>query len=143
MMTLLSGFLMIETNNPDEYDVINRQTIFKWALAIMLILVSYLVFSKPSYPTGIPNLDKIGHLGSFFILSYLTYLAFKPKWYVLAVILAGYAVFIEVVQSQLSYRSASFADFIADMVGISLFYFTHWLYCRYFKTAKLTEPDIQ
>nr|WP_275660388.1 VanZ family protein [Shewanella sp. Isolate13] len=142
-MTLLTGFLMIETNNPDEYDVINRQTIFKWALAIMLILVSYLVFSKPSYPTGIPNFDKIGHVGSFFILSYLTYLAFKPKWYILAVILAGYAVFIEVVQSQLSYRSASFADFIADMVGISLFYFTHWLYCRYFKTAKLTEPDPQ
>lgn len=141
-MTLWAGFLMIETNNTDEYDVISRQAIFKWALAIMLILVSYLVFSKPSYPTGIPNFDKMGHVGSFFILSYLTYLAFKPKWYTLAIILAGYAVFIEAVQSQLSYRSASFADFIADMVGISLFYFTHWLYCRYFKTAKLTEPDL-
>ncbi len=117
---------MINTNYKNAYDVINRQSVFKWALAITLILVSYLVFSKPNYyPTGIPNFDKIGHVGSFFVLSYLTFLAFKPKWYTLAVILAGYAVFIEIVQSQLSYRSASVADFIADMIGISLFYSTH------------------
>ncbi|MCL1138370.1 VanZ family protein [Shewanella pneumatophori] len=124
--------------------MINRQAIFKWALALTLILVSYLVFSKPNYyPSGIPNLDKIGHVGSFFMLSYLTYLAFKPKWYLLAVILAGYAIFIEIVQSQLSYRSASFADFIADMVGILLFYTSHWLYNRYFKAAKLFDSDNQ
>ncbi|MGS0683010.1 VanZ family protein [Shewanella sp. 125m-7] len=133
---------MIKTNYKNAYDVINRQSVFKWALAITLILVSYLVFSKPNYyPTGIPNFDKIGHVGSFFVLSYLTFLAFKPKWYTLAVILAGYAVFIEIVQSQLSYRSASVADFIADMIGISLFYSTHWIYCRYFKAANLANTD--
>ncbi|MGS0676711.1 VanZ family protein [Shewanella sp. 0m-4] len=133
---------MIDANDKNTFDVINRQTIFKCALALTLILVSYLVFSKPNYyQTGIPNFDKVGHVGSFFILSYLTYLAFRPKWYILAVILAGYAVFIELVQSQLSYRSASIADFIADMIGISLFYFTHWIYCRYFKAAKLIDPD--
>lgn len=136
------GFLMIDPNNTNDDDVINRQAIFKWALALTLILVSYLVFSKPNYyPSGIPNLDKIGHVGSFFMLSYLTYLAFKPKWYLLAIILAGYAIFIEIVQSQLSYRSASFADFIADMVGIFLFYISHWLYNRYFKAAKLVDSD--
>ncbi|WP_275974089.1 VanZ family protein [Shewanella pneumatophori] len=135
---------MIDANNTNDDDVINRQAIFKWALALTLILVSYLVFSKPNYyPSGIPNLDKIGHVGSFFMLSYLTYLAFKPKWYLLAVILAGYAIFIEIVQSQLSYRSASFADFIADMVGILLFYTSHWLYNRYFKAAKLFDSDNQ
>ncbi|MCL1131101.1 VanZ family protein [Shewanella sairae] len=132
---------MIEANNSNDHDVINRQTIFKSALALMLVLVSYLVFSKPNYyPTGIPYFDKFGHVGSFFVLSYLTYLAFKPKWYILAIILAFYAVFIEIVQSQLSYRSASIGDFIADMLGISLFYITHWLYCRYIKATKLIEP---
>ncbi|MEZ9596167.1 VanZ family protein [Shewanella sp. 10N.261.52.F9] len=136
------GFLMINPNNSNDDNVITRQTIFKWALAVTLIVVSYLVFSKPNYyPTGIPYFDKMGHVGSFFVLSYLTYLAFKPKWYVLAVILACYAVFIEIVQSQLSYRSASIGDFIADMVGISLFYITHWLYCRYIKVTKLIEPS--
>ena len=127
-------------NLASVYDVINRQNIFKLALAITLLVVSYLVFSKPSYNINtIAHFDKIGHVGSFFVLAYLTYFAFKPRWYILAVVLAFYAVFIEMVQSQLSYRSASVADFIADMVGILLFYLTQWLYKRYFKASKLID----
>ncbi len=80
-------------------------------------------------------MDKLGHLGSFFCLALLTHLAFEPKWYSLAGILASYALFIELVQSRLPYRSASSADFIADMVGVLLFYFGLWLYRRYIKAA--------
>ena len=131
---------MMRTNIFSVYDVINRQNIFKLALAVTLVVVSYLVFSKPSYNINtIPHFDKIGHIGSFFVLSYLTYFAFKPRWYILAVVLAFYAVFIEMVQSQLSYRSASFADVVADMIGILLFYLTQWLYKRYFKASKLVD----
>ncbi|QQX82598.1 VanZ family protein [Shewanella sp. KX20019] len=120
--------------------MINRQNIFKLALAMTLIVVSYLVFSKPNYNINtIAHFDKIGHIGSFFVLSYLTYFAFKPRWYLLACVLAFYAVFIEIVQSQLSYRSASVADFIADMIGILLFYITQWLYSKYFKAAKIID----
>nr|WP_283105634.1 VanZ family protein [Shewanella kaireitica] len=134
---------MMRTNIFSVYDVINRQNIFKLALALTLVVVSYLVFSKPSYNINtIPHFDKIGHIGSFFVLSYLTYFAFKPRWYILAVVLAFYAVFIEMVQSQLSYRSASFADFVADMVGILLFYLTQWLYKRYFKASKLVDNNV-
>ncbi|MFT5788411.1 MAG: VanZ family protein [Shewanella sp.] len=131
---------MIKTNNASGHDVISRQNIFKLALAITLMLVSYLVFSKPSYNiNAIAHFDKIGHIGSFFVLSYLTYFAFKPRWYLLALVLVFYAVFIEMVQSQLSYRSASFADIVADMIGILLFYITQWLYSKYFKAAKLID----
>lgn len=134
---------MMRTNIFSVYDVINRQNIFKLALALTLVVVSYLVFSKPSYNINtIPHFDKIGHIGSFFVLSYLTYFAFKPRWYILAVVLAFYAVFIEMVQSQLSYRSASFADFVADMIGILLFYLTQWLYKRYFKASKLVDNNV-
>jgi len=84
-------------------------------------------------------MDKVGHLGSFFCLSYLTFLAFKPRWQYLAITLAGYAIFIELVQSTLPYRSASAGDFIADMAGVILFYLSHWGYLRYFRAAKFTE----
>lgn len=107
--------------------------------------ISYLVFSRPNYPfmlpQTIPNMDKIGHFGSFFCLSYLTHLAFKPKWYLLAITLACYGIFIELVQSTLPYRSASIADFVADMLGVLLFYFCHWSYLRYIKASGISEPE--
>lgn len=108
-----------------------RQNIFRLALIIAILVVSYLVFSKPNYPQNIPNLDKVGHFGSFFGLSFLVYFAFKPKWYLVAAAMAGYAVFIELVQSRLPYRSASVGDVIADMAGVAAFYFCLWLVNRY------------
>ncbi|QYJ87093.1 VanZ family protein [Shewanella mesophila] len=115
--------------------MISRKLIFKLALLLALLVISYLVFSRPNYPQLVPNMDKVGHLGSFFCLALLTYLAFEPKWYTLTSILAFYAIFIELVQSTLPYRSASSADFIADMLGVALFYFIHWLYRRYVKAS--------
>lgn len=119
--------------------VISRQYIFKLALAAALIVISYLVFSQPSYPQTIPNMDKVGHLLSFFCLSYLTHLAFKPRWYFLAMTLACYAIFIELVQSYLPYRSASIADLIADMIGVLFFYFCHWCYQRYINASQMQK----
>ena len=99
-------------------------------------MVSYLVFSRPGYNQSIPHIDKIGHFGSFFLLSALTHLAFKPKWLHLMLGLMAYAGFIEVIQSQLPYRSASWADFAADILGIVGFYLL--LLC-YRKRHSLTE----
>ncbi|RLV60248.1 hypothetical protein D5018_08065 [Parashewanella curva] len=67
-------------------------------------------------------MDKVGHFGSFFALAWLTYGAFKPKWYWLTSALAAYALLIEVIQGFLPYRSASLADFIADLAGVAAFY---------------------
>ncbi|WP_082930786.1 VanZ family protein [Shewanella woodyi] len=121
--------------------MISKRNIFKLALIAALIAISYLVFSRPSYPQLIPHMDKVGHLVSFFCLSYLTYLAFKPRWVFLAITLACYAIFIELVQYWLPYRSASLADFAADMLGVLLFYFCHWSYLRYFQASHLSEPE--
>nr|WP_211164484.1 VanZ family protein [Shewanella salipaludis] len=121
------------------HPVITKRTLFKLALAIAVLVISYLVFSRPNYPQNIPNLDKLGHIGSFFCLAYLSYLAFRPKWYLLSLALSGYAVLIELVQSRLPYRSASTADVVADLVGITLFYFLLWGYRRYFPATGLAE----
>ncbi len=78
-------------------------------------------------------MDKVGHLGSFFALSYLAHYAFKPRWYFLCISLATYAVLIELIQSRLPYRSASAADVIADFFGIALFYLLHFSINKYRK----------
>nr|WP_298770588.1 VanZ family protein [uncultured Shewanella sp.] len=101
-----------------------KPLIFKVAFIISLLLISYLVFSRQSYsPTWIPHFDKIAHAISFFILSLLTYFAFKPNNYLIITFLMGYASIIEIIQSVLPYRTASFGDLIADIIGISCFYF--------------------
>lgn len=102
--------------------MIKRQLVFRIALLAAVLLVSYLVFSKPSYPQNIPNLDKVGHIGSFFMLSWLAYLAYRPRWYWIVLELAFYGIMIEFIQSFLPYRSADVKDFMADMVGVALFY---------------------
>ena len=102
--------------------MIKRSHFFQFLLLVTLLIISYLVFSRPSYNQSIPHIDKIGHLGSFFLLSALAHLAFKPKWFYLFFGLIAYAGLIEIVQSYLPYRSASWADFAADIFGIVMFY---------------------
>ena len=113
--------------------MITYKNAFKLALVIAIIVVSYLVFSKPTYPQAFAHMDKVGHLGSFFALSYLAHSAFKPKWYYLCSALASYAILIELIQSRLPYRSASVADVMADFAGIGLFYLVNFSMNKYRK----------
>ncbi|MGL4474643.1 MAG: VanZ family protein [Shewanella sp.] len=119
--------------------MIVKRIIFKFALLLAVLVISYLVFSRPNYSPSVPHLDKIGHLSGFFCLSLLTYLAFKPKWPILLMIMAGYALLIEIVQSYLPYRSAEFGDWIADMSGVVLFYLSLWLYQLFSPAPKSIE----
>ncbi len=102
--------------------VIKGSYIFKLLLLITLLIISYLVFSRPGYNQSIAHIDKVGHFSGFFILSALSHLAFRPRWYLLFFGLIAYAGIIEIVQSYLPYRSASWADLAADILGISGFY---------------------
>ena len=105
--------------------------LFTGAFAIAVLIVSYLVFSKPNYPMTFSNMDKVGHTVSFLGLAFLAYFAFKPKWYWMCSILTAYAILIELIQSQIPYRSASIADVIADMLGIVLFYLLLFAFKKY------------
>ncbi len=122
-MTAFFG-LHIMALQPITCDIalIKQPLLFKLALVLALIVVSYLVFSRPQYPQNIPGMDKVGHVGSFFMLSWLAYLAFMPRWYWLVLNAAIYGALIEIIQLQLPYRSGDVADFIADMSGVLLFY---------------------
>jgi VanZ family protein len=104
---------------------------FKLALAVAVVVISYLVFSKPTYSQSFAHMDKVGHFGSFFSLACLTHLAFRPRWFTMVGILACYAILIELVQSQLPYRSASAGDVAADLAGVAAFFLLSWLRHRY------------
>ena len=105
--------------------------VFTAAFALAVLVVSYLVFSKPNYPVTFNNMDKVGHILSFFGLAFLAYFAFKPKWYWMWSVLTFYAILIEVIQSQIPYRSASVADVVADVFGIGLFYLFLFVFRKY------------
>ncbi|MDO6619154.1 MULTISPECIES: VanZ family protein [unclassified Shewanella] len=109
---------------------------FSAAFAFAVIIISYLVFSKPNYPMTFSNMDKVGHTVSFLGLTFLAYFAFKPKWYWMGLIMTAYAVLIELIQSQIPYRSASIADVVADLIGVVLFYLLLFVFRKY-QAAKL------
>lgn len=67
----------------------------------------------------IPGSDKLIHVMAYGILSLWFAQLISPKNYVrLAVALLLYGGFIELVQGQLPYRSASMLDLLANLVGI-------------------------
>ncbi|MBY5990584.1 VanZ family protein [Ferrimonas balearica] len=86
-------------------------------LLLALVVTSVMVFSKPGYRQPFDHFDKLGHLGAFFFLAALLQLATNWRPLTQLTLLLAYAAAIEVVQSQLPYRSADLADLAADMAG--------------------------
>jgi VanZ family protein len=80
-----------------------------------------------------PELDTIGHLTSFFILTWVSHSIIKIPLSICMPLLIFYGALTEVGQSFLGYRSGEFGDFIADIFGISLFVLAKWLYLRFFR----------
>ncbi|GAA5190705.1 VanZ family protein [Ferrimonas gelatinilytica] len=95
-------------------------------LLLALLVISYLVFSRPGYGQPFSHFDKLGHFGAFFCLAALLQWATNaPPWRQL-LWLGGYALMIEVIQSRLPYRHGDMIDMAADMIGASTFYLCLW-----------------
>lgn len=113
-------------------------TIFqnRWLASIMAILLldisTWLAFSEPATPMVFNNQDKLLHAAGFLGLSISGHLSlrfdFFPKikgraWLLTlgnGLLWTAYGLFIEMVQHNLSYRSASLGDLLADVTGILL-----------------------
>ncbi len=108
--------------------------------AIFFIAVAVVLYNALTPSTGEPlfhfkNMDKVLHASAFFVLSFLLNRSSssieKRVRNIFALLLFG--IFIEFAQSFTSYRSTSFYDVVADLVGILLFqltysYFKFWRY---------------
>ena len=97
--------------------------LFKIALMICVITICFLAFTVREYDMGEHSYDKANHFFAFFILAFLIDFAYPRMAFAGAKInaLFGFAVFIELVQYFLPYRSFSLIDIAADIVGV-LFY---------------------
>ncbi len=96
---------------------------WRFALAALLVFVSHQAFTTPSAATATLHLDKLLHVCAFVCLAFVANRSWPPgrqtAWGV-ALGLALYGAFIELVQSQLPSREASLADWAADALGIAL-----------------------
>ncbi|WP_057830548.1 VanZ family protein [Colwellia sp. TT2012] len=80
-----------------------------------------------------PAIDTMGHLISFFILTWVSHSVIKLSLRLCVPLLMFYGALTEIGQSFLGYRSGEFGDFIADVIGISLFVLAKWLYLIFFR----------
>jgi|TARA_B110000116_G_C16520112_1_gene439599 VanZ family protein len=113
---------------------------------ITIIIVSILLlFAHEFLPDQLrkrifqfPEIDTIGHLTSFFILTWVSHSVIKLSLPFCIPLLIFYGALTEIGQSFLGYRSGELGDFIADIVGISLFLLAKWLYVTLFR-KKITK----
>ena len=80
-----------------------------------------------------PEIDTIGHLTSFFILTWVSHSVIKLSLPLCIPLLVFYGALTEIGQYFLGYRNGELGDFIADIFGISLFVLAKWLYITLFR----------
>lgn len=128
---------------------------------IVIFLAAILLFfsNELSIPTELkkvvfrsPKIDTIGHFIGFFILAWLVHSLIKLTLVETFITLSFYGALSELGQYYLGFRNGEFSDFLADIVGISLFILLKLLYLTYKKywtkkaiqnnsTSILKRPD--
>lgn len=91
-------------------------------LAITAIAITVLALMPAKEVPATSGWDKLDHWSAFFTLSFLACHVFprKPFWQ-LALMLVGYGIGIEVVQSFTPDRDADVMDVVADSIGVLIY----------------------
>lgn len=91
-----------------------------WRLALVGVSIMVLALSLlplgPDAPTT--GWDKTNHLLAFATLAVLGCLAYPERIPITLLVLLAYGALIEVLQSFTDYRSAEWADLLADALGL-------------------------
>ncbi|TMM46010.1 VanZ family protein [Colwellia ponticola] len=101
--------------------------------SLLLVAHSFVPDSWRKIIFQFPAIDTIGHLTSFFILTWVSHSVIKLSLPLCLMLLTFYAALTEVSQSLLGYRQGELGDFLADVLGICLFVLVKWLYFSFFK----------
>ena len=86
----------------------------------ILFLISLYLFFAPfkDGPEIFPHTDKIGHFSIFFLMTIFLIVGRLKRNYALIFCIL-YALFTEIVQTFLNYRTGSIFDFVSDILGIT------------------------
>ena len=77
------------------------------------------------------QIDSIGHIISFFLLTWLLNGIVKLPLINCVITISIYAAFTELGQYYLGFRNGEISDFFADLVGIALFAILRWAVTLY------------
>lgn len=89
-----------------------------FSLCALAVLVLSLL--PPDAPEPTTGWDKTNHLLAFGTLAVLGVRAWPARAWHLALALTAYGAAIEALQSLTAYRNASWADLLADVLGIAI-----------------------
>ncbi|MDO6426344.1 VanZ family protein [Thalassotalea sp. 1_MG-2023] len=82
------------------------------------------------------DIDSIGHMLGFFLLTWFLHSACRFPLITLSIALIFYAALTEIGQWYLGFRNPELSDFIADTVGILTFITLKWLKLMYFQRVR-------
>lgn len=103
-------------------------------LTIIVILFFCLYFSSADFRRiafRSTEIDSIGHIISFFCLTWVLHSILKLPLFNTMLTVAFYGVLTELGQYYLGFRSAQVSDFISDLIGIALFAIIRWSILMY------------
>ena len=99
--------------------------LYRTIFITLVLLISYLAFIPSSGGSDVPYFDKVVHFLAFFILMFFLDLSTTRPLEVhfgLISCLFLFALGIEIVQYNLPYRSAELFDFLADLLGMLVYF---------------------
>lgn len=104
----------------DTFNAASRLKLWRMLLALALLAILVLSLMPPS--SGLPTTgwDKSNHMLGFGTLGFLGIRSWPGRAVVVLTALLAYGGLIEILQSLTPYRSAEWADLLADGLGLAI-----------------------
>lgn len=101
--------------------LLRQPLLFRIALFICIVATCILAFGEPAETLRGHN-DKLNHFLAFAVMAFLLDRSWRLPLLLQLLALLGFGIMIELVQSELPYRSADGLDLLADLVGALSYY---------------------
>jgi len=111
----------------------NLQLLIILVLSLVLVLFFFIPTELSMQVINKIQIDTFGHIIGFFALTWVLVRLVKLPLINTVICLYFYSALTEIGQHYLGFRSGQFIDFVADVVGISLFATLQWLLLTYGK----------
>ncbi len=105
-------------------------------LISIVLLISTDTLGLNNYFIRFPKIDTIGHLTSFFVLTWVTHTLIKLPLFTTVITLSFYGALSELGQFYLGFRNGELTDFFADVTGIFCFVLLRCFYHYFYSSDK-------